>query len=334
MRFILAICCKDDFYHLGVRVTPTGLLVPIRENPKDTEQNNGDGVDGITEGDGSVRDFNESDNEKDNRDKVSNYIKMVLSTFTDGTDDILGLPKALNIGKAIDMLHSLCYRCDSVDEMIEALKLKGEKGWIEKLANALSLDNNTGFIDGMTMSNAEKEILREQFFKSMNLHFTSMATTVVSKKGDILTFTPNVNSVAYKLGIKTAANYKLGSAGIIYGGYVHRDEANQILEELMKISRNNWPSDDVQTIYEALRFIGVDAGKKAIRNANEEQLANYVRRAYVAMSKYGNAEALKKVYSQYTYGIIRIIGEGTPDKKRVMARVNNKKFYSWLVDTN
>lgn len=324
LRFILATFCKDDFYQLGVRVTPTGLLVPIRENQKDTEQNNGDGVDGITEGDGSVRDFNESDNEKDNRDKVSNYIKMVLSTFTDGKDDLLGLPKSLSVGKAIDKLHSICYGCDSVDEMIKNLEAaKGKMGWIGTLINALSLNNNKGFISGMTMSNSEKEILREQFFKSMNLHFAPMATTVISKKNRILTFTPNVNSIVSRLTTMTAMKYKFGSARVIYGGYVHSDEAREILEFLAK-------TDDVQTIYEALKFIGIDAGKNAIRAADEIMLANSVRKAYVAILKNSNAEVLKKIYPQYTGEIIEIIGEGTPDKKRVMARVNNKTFYSWL----
>lgn len=329
LRFILASCCKDDFYHLGVRVTPTGLLVPVNDNPKDTETNNGDGVDGITEGDGTVRDYNESDHEKDSRDKVSNLIKMVLSTFTYEVDKTLGLPKSLNVGKAIDTLHSMCYGCNSVDEMIDAMKIKqGSRTWVGQLCKALSLNNNNGFIDGMNMTNAEKEILREQFFKSMNLHFVPMATTVVTKKGGIKTFTANVNSLISRLESRTNMNYRFGNAGIIKGGYVHNEEAKEILNVLMKTNINS--AEYVSLMQTVLRFIGIDAGKNAIRATNGNTLLENVRNAYAAMSKMRDAEALKNAFEQNTNKIIKTIGQGTPDKKRVMARVNNKTFYSWL----
>lgn len=329
LRFILATFCKDDFYNLGVRVTPTGLLVPIRENPKNTEQNNGDGVDGITEGDGSVRDYNESDNEKDNRDKVSDYIKMVLSTFTDGVDDTLKLPKSINVSKAIDTLHSICNDCDTVDEMIRMISLKkGSRSWMTKLCDALTLGNNKGFIDGMTMTDSEKEILREQFFKSMSLHFTPMATTTVNKKGNITTFTPNVNSLASKLSHGTFRNYDSGNVGVIAGGYIHYDEAKEILKSLAKI-KDVSSNDSITTLYEALRYIGINAGKNAIRSANTQSLLQELRKAYAGIIRMRNINDIEGIYT-YITPIINIIAQGTPDKKRVMARINTKTFFSWL----
>lgn len=329
LRFILATCCKDDFYNLGVRVTPTGLLVPIRENPKNTEQNNGDGVDGITEGDGSVRDYNESDNEKDNRDKVSDYIKMVLSTFTDGVDDTLKLPKSINVSKAIDTLHSICNDCDTVDEMIRMISLKkGSRSWMTKLCDALTLGNNKGFIDGMTMTDSEKEILREQFFKSMSLHFTPMATTTVNKKGNITTFTPNVNSLASKLSHGTFRNYDSGNVGVIAGGYIHYDEAKEILKSLAKI-KDASSNDSITTLYEALRYIGINAGKNAIRSANTQSLLQELRKAYAGIIRMRNINDIEGI-DTYTTSIINVIAQGTPDKKRVMARINTKTFFSWL----
>lgn len=329
LHFILATCCKDDFYSLGVRVTPTGLLVPIRENPKDTEQNNGDGVDGITEGDSSVRDYNESDNEKDNRDKVSNYIKTVLSTFTDGVDELLKLPKSINVSKAIDTLHSICSDCDTVDEMIRMINLKmGKRAWMKKLRDALTLGNNEGFIDGMTMTDSEKETLREQFFKSMNLHFAPMATTVINKKGNITTFTPNVNSLASRLAASTYGNYDAGNVGVIAGMYIHYDEAKEVLKSLAKIGSQD-SNEDITIIQEALKYIGINAGKNAIRAANIGALSDALRNAYAGIISMRSINDIENI-AGYTDPIIDIIAQGTPDKQRIMARVSKKTFFSWL----
>ena len=329
LDFILATCCKNDFYNFGVRVTPTGMLVPINYDPAKAEQNNEDGVDGIIEGDSTVRDYNESDNEKDNREKVSSNVKLMLATFTQGNDDILGLPKPINVNRAIDTLHSICCECNTVDEMIEMISLKkGTHDWMDKLCDALTLGNSKGFIDGMVMTDSEKEILREQFYKSMNLSFTPMATTTLNKKGNITTFTPNVNSLAARLSFSTLRNYNEGNVGVIYGGYVHHDEVKEVLDLLSTITdlSNN---DSVTVVYEALKFIGINAGKNAIRASNDAALLRAVRQAYVTISKMSEIVDTEEV-NLYTNPIIQILSQGTPDKKRIMARAGKKTFFSWL----
>lgn len=330
LRFILSALCKNDFRYLGVRVTPTGMLVPINDDAKNSETNNGDGVDGITEGDGSVRDFNESDNERDNRSKVSNYIKMVLSTFTEGMDDLLHLPKVINVNKAIDKLHSICSNCDTVNEMVTAIRsnassnVRARGGWMNTLADALTLGNGKGFIPGMVMTDSEKERLREEFFKSMNLYFVPMATTMMSKNDGITTFTPNVDSVTPRLMATAKRRYASGKIRVIRDGKIDKDFIFYVLERFQR------GSADAKDLHEALNAIGISARKLEVKNANMTFLKDQVRTAYVAISKMGDPSKIGSVLKSHVIPIIQTIGKGTPDKRKMMAHAGGKTFYSWL----